>query len=63
VSDIVSAIAAAIEEQSTVTRDISRSVGEASTSVRNANQQVSEGVGTERDGTSPAENLFELRAF
>ena len=42
VSDIVAAIAAAIEEQSTVTRDIARNIGEATNGVRDANARVSE---------------------
>ena len=42
VSDIVASIAAAIEEQSTVTKDIARNIGEASTGVRDANTRVSE---------------------
>jgi methyl-accepting chemotaxis protein len=42
VSDIVTAIAAAIEEQSTVTRDIARHIGEATIGVRDANVRVSE---------------------
>ena len=42
VSDIVAAIAAAIEEQSTVTKDIARNIGEATTGVRDANTRVSE---------------------
>jgi len=42
VSDIVSAIAAAIEEQATVTKDIARNIGEATASVRDANLRVSE---------------------
>jgi len=42
VSDIVAAIAAAIEEQATVTKDIARNIGEATTGVRDANVRVSE---------------------
>jgi methyl-accepting chemotaxis protein len=42
VSDIVAAIAAAIEEQSTVTKDIARNIGEATNGVRDANTRVSE---------------------
>jgi methyl-accepting chemotaxis protein len=42
VSDIVAAIAAAIEEQATATKDIARNIGEASTGVRDANLRVSE---------------------
>jgi methyl-accepting chemotaxis protein len=42
VSDIVSSIAAAIEEQSTTTKDIARNIAEASTGVRDANKRVSE---------------------
>jgi len=42
VTDIVSSIAAAIEEQAVVTRDIARNIGEASAGVRDANLQVSE---------------------
>ena len=42
VSDIVGSIAAAIEEQATVTKDIARHIGEASTGVRDANVRVSE---------------------
>ena len=42
VSDIVSAIAAAIEEQATVTKDIARNIGEATNGVRDANVRVSE---------------------
>jgi methyl-accepting chemotaxis protein len=42
VSDIVGSIAAAIEEQATVTKDIARNIGEASTGVRDANLRVSE---------------------
>jgi methyl-accepting chemotaxis protein len=42
VSDIVAAIAAAIEEQATVTKDIARNIGEATAGVRDANLRVSE---------------------
>jgi methyl-accepting chemotaxis protein len=42
VSDIVAAIAAAIEEQATVTKDIARNIGEATTGVRDANVRVAE---------------------
>ena len=42
VSEIVSTIAAAIEEQSTVTRDIARNIGQASAGVQHANQRVCE---------------------
>ena len=42
VSDIVASIAAAIEEQATVTKEIARNIGEASTGVRDANSQVAE---------------------
>jgi methyl-accepting chemotaxis protein len=42
VSDIVAAIAAAIEEQATVTKDIARNIGEATTGVRDANSRVAE---------------------
>ncbi len=42
VSDIVSSIAAAIEEQSTVTRDIARNIAEASNGVRDASSRVNE---------------------
>jgi methyl-accepting chemotaxis protein len=42
VSEIVASIAAAIEEQATVTRDIARNVGEASTGVSDACARVSE---------------------
>ncbi len=42
VSDIVAAIAAAIEEQATVTKDIARNIGEASAGVRDANVRVAE---------------------
>lgn len=40
VTKIVTSIAAAIEEQSTVTKEISRNISEASFGVRDANQQV-----------------------
>jgi methyl-accepting chemotaxis protein len=42
VSDIVASIAAAIEEQATVTKDIARNIGEATTGVRDANLRVAE---------------------
>jgi methyl-accepting chemotaxis protein len=42
VSDIVSSIAAAIEEQSSMTKDIARNIAQASTGVGDANQRVSE---------------------
>jgi len=42
VSDIVSSIAAAIEEQSLVTKDIARNIAEASAGVGDANKRVSE---------------------
>jgi methyl-accepting chemotaxis protein len=42
VSEIVCSIAAAIEEQATSTKDISRNIAEASTGVKDANQRVSE---------------------
>ena len=42
VSEIVNTIATAIEEQSTVTKDIARNVGEAATGVEEANQRVSQ---------------------
>jgi methyl-accepting chemotaxis protein len=42
VSDIVSTIAAAIEEQATVTKDISRNIVQASTGVQEANLRVAE---------------------
>lgn len=42
VSDIVSSIAAAIEEQATVAQDIARNIAEASTGVHDANLRVSE---------------------
>jgi len=42
VSDIVASIATAIEEQATVTKDIARNIGEATTGVRDANLRVSE---------------------
>src|ERR1035438_8996897 len=42
VSDIVTSIAAAIEEQSTATKDIARNIAEASAGVQNANKRVSE---------------------
>ena len=42
VSDIVAAIAAAIEEQSTVTKEIARNIGQATVGVRDANQRVAE---------------------
>jgi methyl-accepting chemotaxis protein len=42
VSDIVGTIAAAIEEQATVTRDIAQNIADASTGVGDANQRVSE---------------------
>ena len=42
VSHLVGTIAAAIEAQSTVTRDISRSIGQASLGVREANSRVAE---------------------
>jgi methyl-accepting chemotaxis protein len=42
VTDIVSSIAAAIEEQATVTKDIARNVADACVGVRDANQRVSE---------------------
>ena len=42
VSDIVASIAAAIEQQATVTQDIARNIGEATTGVRDANVRVAE---------------------
>ena len=42
VSEIVNTIAAAIEEQSTVTKDIARNVGEAAKGVNEANQRVAQ---------------------
>ncbi|MBY0506184.1 MAG: methyl-accepting chemotaxis protein [Bryobacteraceae bacterium] len=42
VSHLVNTIAAAIEEQATVTRDISRNLGQASAGVREANARVTE---------------------
>ncbi len=42
VSDIVASIAAAIEEQATVTKDIARNIGEATSGVRDANLRVAE---------------------
>jgi methyl-accepting chemotaxis protein len=42
VSDIVASIAAAIEEQATVTKDIARNIGGATTGVRDANSRVAE---------------------
>jgi methyl-accepting chemotaxis protein len=42
VSEIVSSIASAIEEQATVTKDIARNIAEASTGVRDANLRVAE---------------------
>ncbi|MBS1825942.1 MAG: MCP four helix bundle domain-containing protein [Acidobacteria bacterium] len=42
VTDIVASIAAAIEEQATVTKDIARNIAEASTGVGEANNRVSE---------------------
>jgi methyl-accepting chemotaxis protein len=42
VSDIVSSIAAAIEEQATVTKNIAHNIGEATTGVRDANVRVAE---------------------
>ena len=42
VSDLVSSIAAAIEEQATVTKDIARNIAEASTEVGEANGRVSQ---------------------
>jgi methyl-accepting chemotaxis protein len=42
VSDIVSSIAAAIEEQSLVTKDIAQNIAQASTGVGDANKRVSE---------------------
>ena len=42
VSDIVASIAAAIEEQATVTKDIARNIGEATAGVRDANSRVAE---------------------
>jgi methyl-accepting chemotaxis protein len=42
VSDIVSTIAAAIEEQATVTKDIARNIAEASTGVGDANSRMSQ---------------------
>jgi methyl-accepting chemotaxis protein len=42
VSDLVASIAAAIEEQSTVTKDIARNIAKASGGVRDANKRVSE---------------------
>jgi methyl-accepting chemotaxis protein len=42
VSDIVASIAAAIEEQATVTKEIARNIGDASTGVRDASVRVSE---------------------
>jgi methyl-accepting chemotaxis protein len=42
ITEIVSCIAAAIEEQSTVTRDMSRNIAEATSGVREVNQQVAQ---------------------
>jgi hemerythrin len=42
VSEIVNTIATAIEEQSTVTKDIARNVGEAAIGVKDANQRVAQ---------------------
>ena len=44
VGDIITSIASAIEEQSTVTKDVSRNVAEASSGVRNANDRFAESV-------------------
>jgi len=49
VSDIVSSIAAAIEEQATVTQDIARNIGQASIGVRDANLRVSESSQANQD--------------
>jgi len=42
VGSIVASIAAAIEEQATVTKDVAANIAQASTGVREANQHVSE---------------------
>jgi methyl-accepting chemotaxis protein len=49
VSEIVASIAAAIEEQATVTKDIARNIGEASSGVRDANLRVSESSEATKD--------------
>jgi methyl-accepting chemotaxis protein len=49
VSDIVSSIAAAIEEQATVTKDIARNIAEATVGVKDANLRVSETSQATRD--------------
>ena len=46
ITEIVNTIAAAIEEQSSVTRDIARNVGEAVAGVRDANQRVAQMSGS-----------------
>ena len=49
VSEIVASIAAAIEEQATVTKDIARNIGEASIGVRDANLRVAESSTATKD--------------
>jgi methyl-accepting chemotaxis protein len=49
VSDIVASIAAAIEEQATVTKDIARNIGEATIGVRDANMRVAESSQATKD--------------
>ena len=48
ISEIVNTIAAAIEEQSSVTRDIARNVGEAVAGVKDANERVSQMSGASK---------------
>jgi methyl-accepting chemotaxis protein len=54
ISDIVSMIAAAIDEQSAVTRQIAHTIGEASTGMSDANQRVSQ---ASRSTTNIAEEV------
>jgi methyl-accepting chemotaxis protein len=49
VSEIVASIAAAIEEQATVTKNIARNIGEATTGVRDANTRVAESSAATQD--------------
>ena len=57
VSDFVGSIAAAIEEQSTTTRQISRNIAEASTGVQDANKRVCE---TSQATASIAKEIVEV---
>ena len=49
VGDIVSSIAAAIEEQSTVTKDVATNIAKATTGVKDANERVSQTAAVSQD--------------